>query len=96
MRIFADELLTVPSSGVPITLTADLYDNVGGTRSTVAIIKVLDAEINYRHNEPPTAALSRAVGTNGEFEINGYDNIASVQIAALNGLQAQVFVQYGN
>ena len=96
MKIFADELITVPSTGVPITPTSSVYDNVGGSRATVARVRVLTTEINYRHNSPPTLTNSLTVGTNGEFTVDGYDNIASLKIAALNNIAAQVYIQYGN
>lgn len=96
MKIFADELLSVASTGAPTTPTASVYDNVGGSRATVARIRVLDTEINYRFNSAPTLTNSFSVGTNGEFTVEGYDNIASLQIAALNNIAARVYIQYGN
>lgn len=97
MRVFAEETITLPSDGTIKTLTSATYDNTsGGSRARAAKIRVRGAVVTYSLAGNPTASSGLSCGSNGDFGVEGYDNLTQLRLAALGGVEATLYVQYYN
>lgn len=99
MRKLSDEVLTLTAGGAASSLTAANLTNTGGPHAELAVFYNHDngdSEAGFRIGDDPDTATKAyvpiAVGTS--VEVRGYENLTTLKIAALGGVDSTVFVEY--
>jgi len=82
-----------------LTLDKDILTGVAGGQPTKAVITVNGAVVyvNRDGTDPSLATENyQAYGNGGKIVAKGYDNMAQIKFAQLDGLKANLYVIYEN